>query len=63
MNHCIRLFLLLVPSLITLGLLGTAFVTKWWIVPLEKVIYYLEFNSNIHFFIFVIYRIFLKKIH
>jgi hypothetical protein len=38
MKHCIRLFLLLIPSLISLGLLGVAFSTNWWIIPLEKVI-------------------------
>ncbi|CAF2033568.1 unnamed protein product [Rotaria magnacalcarata] len=36
MNHCISLFLLLIPSLIAFGLLGVAFSTKWWMIPLEK---------------------------
>ncbi|CAF3583878.1 unnamed protein product [Rotaria socialis] len=36
MNHCISLFLLLIPSLIAFGLLGVAFSTKWWTIPLEK---------------------------
>jgi hypothetical protein len=38
MKHCIRLFLLLIPSLISLGLLGVAFSTNWWTIALEKVI-------------------------
>ncbi|CAF0855242.1 unnamed protein product [Rotaria sordida] len=36
MNHCTRLFLLLIPSLIALGLLGVAFGTSWWMISLEQ---------------------------
>jgi len=36
MNHCIRLFLLFVPSFIALGLLSFALATNWWTVALKK---------------------------
>ncbi|CAF4672216.1 unnamed protein product, partial [Rotaria sp. Silwood1] len=36
MNHWTRFILLLIPSLIALGLLGVAFSTSWWTIPLEK---------------------------
>jgi predicted small integral membrane protein len=34
-----RLVLLLTSSFISLGLLGVAFSTNWWTIPLEKVIF------------------------
>ncbi|CAF2403283.1 unnamed protein product [Rotaria sp. Silwood2] len=36
MSYCTRLILLLIPSLIALGLLGVAFSTSWWMIPLKK---------------------------
>ncbi|CAF1159637.1 unnamed protein product [Adineta steineri] len=46
MRNCTRLFLLLAPSLIALGLLGVAFSTHWWSKSLEKYIPE-EISSNI----------------
>ncbi len=43
-----RLFLLLTPALISLGLLGVAFSTNWWIIPLEKVIFKMISNYFIY---------------
>ncbi|CAF3323264.1 unnamed protein product [Rotaria socialis] len=36
MNHFVRLLLLFTPSLAALGLLGIAFATNWWTIPLER---------------------------
>jgi hypothetical protein len=59
MNHCTRLFLLLTPSLIAIGLLGVAFGTNWWTIAIEKVRIPIIWMC----FLFIVnFRIFLTRI-